>query len=116
MSAGTCAPPGQVPPSNSARSAPTVSSSSATRSLALGYGNPYISCSGFDAASPVPSARIAFPLLIWSSAAACFARSPGARNVTRATSVPTCNAGCSAAAAASVVNDSSAGRSGPDGG
>ena len=36
VSAGTCAPPGHASPSNSARSARTVSSSSATRSLALG--------------------------------------------------------------------------------
>ena len=53
-----------------------------------------MSCSGLEAASPVPSARIARPPLMSSSAAACFASRPGARSVTRATSVPTCRPGC----------------------
>ena len=55
--------------------------------------------------------------LISSSAAACFASSPGGRSVTRATRVPTCRPRVSAPTRPRAgVNASSAGRSGPDGG
>ena len=98
MSAGTCVPPGQVPPSNNARRALHGLLQQRDAIARARVGEPvHRRARASTRRRPCPARGSPGLRSSRSSAAACLARSPGARSVTRATSVPTCRPGCSAA-------------------